>query len=226
MKNFFITLILLTGISTSKVFSQADFSAITIGPVYSIHNRPGLAKYLHAISDTMHLKNDLQYNPNPGLQIGFLSRANKGEFEVEASYSYNRNEVNSDSGYILISNTHDFGMCFGGNFVPVKFFFIGGQLVINSFGGNTKGGDANKFQLPADTDFNIFRGYSIVLRTQAGFIIPFNSDWSSGMRPFVFYDYGLTTFNFYTSFDHQLVAYPGSKRTGSTGYGLGLMFYL
>jgi hypothetical protein len=205
--------------------AQTDFKAVSLGLTYAQPDRPEVTTYFAAISDSLRLKAPLRCNQQVGFALNFLAHSGRGEFQFGISYAATRNIQSGDSGsYQVLGKTRDIGINFGGNYFPTNWFLIGGHAVINSFGGDLKQfGDLPAAQssllTPAPDDINIFRGYSMLLRAQAGFRIPTRSDKNNAIRLLGYYDIG-TQFNFQRSFERQFAAYTGSLRTGTHTWGI------
>lgn len=220
--NFFLFLFVCLGLNAS---AQTDYKAVALSLIYGQPDRPEVTTYFAAISDSLQLKAPLRCNQQGGLAINFLAHSGRGEFQFGISYAATRNVQSGDSGsYQVLGKTRDIGINFGGNYFPVNWFLIGGHAVINSFGGDLKQfGDLPAAQssllTPAPDDINIFRGYSMLLRAQAGFRIPTRSEKINAIRLLGYYDIG-TRFNFQRAFERQFAAYTGSLRTGTRTWGI------
>ncbi len=230
-KQSLVAALLLLAVSINQSIAQTEIRAVEVGASYTVYNRPGLNNYLKVVSDSAQLPNTLRSTPSYGIQLRYLIRKNKIEFEGGLAYSFSYNESKGNSGSIVSNNTHDIGFILGVNYVPVPFIFVGAQFILNSFGGNTKlsgtlpAGITNNMDHPPAAGINIFRGYSFIGRAQLGFNIPFLVEGNRGMRVFGYYDIG-SGFDFYNSMDNQLVKYSGNQKTYTTGWGCGLLFYI
>lgn len=231
MQKTALLFLLLTGFFTPRLFAQPDSKALSFSAQYVSLKRTGLDNYLLAVSDTMGLNGNLEASPESGVGVQFLARKEKGEFEGGITYTVQRVIRSSDTGsYQVRSKVYDAGFRLGGNYFPVKLFFIGGQLVINSFSGDLKtyhdlpASVASVLQPPPSTDLNIFRGISFVAHAQAGFNIPFSKDRYSGMRLLAYYNVG-SKYKYFDASETRFAGYTGDKKTASNGYGFSLAFY-
>jgi hypothetical protein len=231
IKQSLVAALLFLAVSINQSIAQTEIKAVEVGASYTVYNRPGLNNYLKTVSDSAQLTSTLGSAPSYGFQLRYLIRKNKVEFEGGLAYSFSLNNVKSNAGGSINAQTHDIGFILGLNYVPVPFLFIGGQVILNSFGGNTKLYGALPTAITdnmgpgPDAGINIFRGYSCIGRAQLGFNIPFLVEGNRGMRVFGYYDIG-SGFNFYNSMDDQLGKYSGNQKTYTTGWGCGLLFYI
>lgn len=230
-KTMLLAAIVFSTVCSSQTIAQTVIKAVEVGASYTVYNRPDLNKYLKAVSDSAQLTTSLAGTPSYGFQLRYLIRNNKIEFEGGLAYSFSLNNAKSNAGGSINAKTHDVGFILGINYVPVPFIFVGGQFILNSFGGTTKlfgtlpTAITDNMGHPPDAGINIFRGYSAIGRAQAGFNIPFSPEWNTGMRVFGYYDIG-SGFNFYDSMDDQLTKYSGKQKTYTTGWGCGVLFYI
>jgi hypothetical protein len=234
MKNIqqrIFAILFFLAVSSSQSQAQTEIKAVEVGASFTVYNRPELANYLKTVADSAQLTTTLGSTPSYGIQLRYLVRKNKIEFEGGLAYSFSLNNSKSVAGGSINSKTHDVGFILGINYVPVPFLFVGGQFILNSFGGTTKlygtlpTGIANNMDHPPDAGINIFRGYSFIGRVQAGFNIPFLVEGNRGMRVFGYYDIG-SGFDFYNSMDDLLAGYTGKQKTYTTGWGCGMLFYI
>ena len=224
-------ILLISIVSFDQSSAQTEIKAVEVGASYTVYNRPDLANYLKTVADSAQLTTTLGSTPSYGIQLRYLIRKNKIEFEGGLAYSISLNNAKSSAGGSVNNKTHDVGFILGVNYVPVPFLFVGAQFILNSFGGNTKLDGALPIVITdhigpgPDAGINIFRGYSVIGRAQAGFNIPFLVEGNRGMRVFGYYDIG-SGFDFYNSMDNQLAKYSGKQKTYTTGWGCGLLFYI
>lgn len=230
-KRSLVAALLFLVVSINQSIAQTEIKAVEVGASFTVYNRSDLTNYLKSVSDSAQLTTTLGTTPSYGIQLRYLIRKNKIEFEGGLAYSFSFNNAKSTVGGSVTAKTHDVGFILGLNYVPVPFFFVGGQVILNSFGGNTKLYGALPTAITdnmgpgPDAGINIFRGYSVIGRAQLGFNIPFLVEGNRGMRVFGYYDIG-SGFDFYNSMDDQLAKYSGKQKTYTTGWGCGLLFYI
>lgn len=229
-QSIFASLLFLI-LSSTQSIAQTEIRAVEFGTSYTVYDRPGLDEYFKTFADSADLTSMLASTPSYGIHLRYLVRKDKVEIDGGLVYSFSLNNAQSATGGSVNSKTHDIGFIFGVNYVPVPIFFIGGQIIVNSFGGGTDLFDplptsiTNNMGFPPDGDLNIFKGYSIIGRAQAGFNIHFSPESGNGMRLFGYYDIG-SSYDFYNSLDEILEGYTGDPKTNTSGYGVGLLFYI
>lgn len=222
-----IVLLLVCILSLKAAFSQKGNTGFMFKATYAIPNRPGMDKYINVLSDSLKLPSRLQLKNGVGIGISYLKGSNKAEFEAGGDVTLGFDTKGNTGTNSATVKTTDIALHFGGNYLPAKFFLIGGHLVINSMSGKLKVNDAPQ-TLPAieqepDTDFNIFKGYSVGLRAQAGFVLPLSGkkqgEVPASIRILPFYQLGFTKYNYYNSFDNRLKNFTGDKKTTASFAG-------
>jgi hypothetical protein len=228
MKRNLIAFILLLVCSE---ISYAQYSGISFGAVYEKVQAGNNEKYLAEISARVHAAKPFDLSEPVGGAFYFTTKPGKsGEMEVGISMRQKSATLRSDSGLYLRLTNRYVGLHFGGNYYPTRWLFVGGQFVVNNFSGVVKYEDPKSdslFEFTPD-DINIFKGYFVGIRPQAGFSIPFtslNSRLDTGLRLLAYYDMGLSRYNFHGSYD-KIMDYNGEKKTFCTGYGVEVTYYL
>ena len=225
MKQYHILFILCLTINFANAQSKASFK---FDLHYAQTDRPELQTYLTALSDSMQVAEPLTITSGFGFGVGFLLNTNKMEYEVGGGYTRMADEVGSEDDNLVYYKNGEITYHFGVNYLPAKFFLLGGSFVINSANAkcNRTGlgtGDKYLENLPA-TDFHIFRGYSVAVKGQSGFYINTNKDKGNRMQLTGYYIYGLSDYNFYTVSEQRLVGYTGEQKTSYTTAGIELAF--
>jgi hypothetical protein len=228
MKSNLITFILVL------IFSKmnfAQYAGIGFGAVYEKVQAGNNEKYLAEISNRLHATTPFVLSEPVGAVFYYTSKPNpKAEMEAGISMRQKSALLTSDSGlYLKIGNRY-IGLHYGGNYYPTRWLFVGGQFVVNNFSGKVKyENPANDtlFQFTPD-DINIFKGYFVGIRPQAGLAIPFtslNGSLDMGLRLLAYYDLGLSRYNFHGSYD-KIMDYTGEKKNFCKGYGIEVTCYI
>ncbi len=209
----------------------AQYAGIGFGAVYEKVKAGNNEKYLAEISNRVHAANPIVLSEPVGVAFYFTSKpGTKGELEAGISLRQKSITLRSDSGLYLKLRNRYVGLHFGGNYYPTRWLFVGGQFVVNNFSGIVKYENPKSdslFEFTPD-DINIFKGYFVGIRPQAGFSIPFtaiNGRLDTGLRLLAYYDLGLSRYNFYGSYD-KIMDYTGEKKTICSGYGIEVTYYL
>lgn len=218
-------LILTIAISMLLTLAHAQYPGIGIQLGYAQSQHDGMDTYFSVLSDSMHLEQDFILKGGFNLGISFINHIDKAEFEIGGGLmraaSYRGDDI-ANSG---ITKVRDISLLFGGNYLPVKWWLMGGALAINATEASTEITSSNAFPEPEmaslpTTDLNIFRGYSIGVRGQAGFVFPFEDEEMGSIRFLMFYQYGLTNFDFFKVTDPHLAHYTGSTRSHANILGI------
>lgn len=214
---------------TLIVFGQSGYS-FKINLQYAQANRPEQEQYLSDLADSMQITERLDIASGLGFGVGILMGFDHTEWEFGGSYMRSVDEIGSDSANLLNYINSDITYHFGLNYLPVKFFFVGGDFIINSTNAKSNvsgpsGGTVYLEDLPS-VDFHFLRGYSVGLRAQSGFYFYLNKDDNTRMRLSAFYTYGLSKYNFYTVSEKRLAGYSGDQKTNYQvmGIELGVLF--
>ncbi len=205
--------------------TNAQYKGFAFGISYQQIDSPNNVAYLRAIENKVGLSSHLELGRLGGVAVYFTNKAEENK-EVEAGVSFSsKYEVfTNDSGLKMSVQNNYMALRFGYNFYPTRWCFVGAQFAVNNFNGKVKYNDPASDTLFdfVEDNINIFIGYAVSLRPQAGFVIPFtakNTSKDFGMRVLGFYDFGLSRYNYYESYD-KIMLYDGPKKTTSRGYGL------
>lgn len=214
--------LMLLAFITVKVSGQT--SGFKIGGIYAQTNRTQQQTYLETLSEVHSFAETLNVTTGYGLALGYVVRTNKGEFEAGGSLSAASDRLTDDLSNSLTFKARDIALYFGGNYVPFKFLILGAGLNINAAENTctSEGPIANVVILEStpSEDFNIFKGYSVGLKAQAGFNIPFKDDELTGLRIMPFYAFSFGKYNFYNVTNKRLANYAGDPKTNFQNMGI------
>ena len=189
-----------------------------LGINYFQPTKPGLANYLQDFSDSLQFPNAFTLEKGYGISLDFISHHNAFEFEAggDVLWAHHFQNVGDTMSGTVTSN--DINLNFGLNFLPVRWFYIGLGLSICNSSEKYKAGDqATNVSLDSQGDgfSNIFNGYSIGLKGQAGFNfnVSKKGDYTTYLRLAAFYELGLTEFDFYKTFENRLQYFQGDTKT-------------
>jgi hypothetical protein len=228
MKKLFVLTVLLMAYFIS--FSQKGKGAIEgkglyFGLSYSKSTRTEFDKYMTVISDSLKLTNPLVAKNGYGLNLGFIIRNNKGEFEAGGSYVFGTaaKSNNSNNSTTASLSTNTFDIHFGYSVYIAGPLFIGLDLGAISNDGKITitGGNASLFE-PTPESHNPFKGYVFFARPKGGFFFPFKKDKVSGFKLSAFYDMSISKYDFYNKdiFSMRLKNYKGDTKTSFKGLGI------
>ncbi len=213
---------------SSSLFSQS--SGLALGGFYENITSAGHQKYLDSISSKLDMDTRIDLSAAGGMAIYYTSKSDlKNEVEAGISLLAKNYLYQNDSGLTLAIKNRFAGLHFGYNYYPTRWLVAGAQFKVTNFTGRVKyTNTANDtlFQSTPD-NINFMIGYSVGIRPQVGFSIPFtptNSNKDRGMRILAFYDLGLSRYRFYDAYD-KIMPFNGNKKTFTSGYGLELTFY-
>ena len=213
---------------SSSLFSQ--YSGLALGGFYENITSPGHQKYLDTISTNLSLNKAIDVSGAGGMTIYYTSKSGpKNEVEAGISILAKNFAFQNDSGLTLVIKNRLAGLHFGINYYPTRWLVAGAQFKVSNFSGRvnyTNPANDTLFQFTPD-NINFMIGYSVGIRPQVGFSIPFtptNSNKDYGMRILGFYDLGLSRYNYYDSYD-KIMPFAGNKKTFTSGYGVELTFY-
>lgn len=216
------TLLLLILINITSIKGQSY--AFEIGGIYAQNTRTEQDNYLQFLQTNMQLDKIPDVKPCLGLTLGFVARGNHAEFEAGGTISSSKDIAIDTGGNSLEFKAKDISLYFGGNYLPVNFIILGVGLNINSAENKSElsGQSApyTLFESLPSTDFNIFRGYSVGFKAQAGFAIPFESGEISGIRILPFYAMSFGKYNFYDVTESRWLGYTGDHNTHFSSMGL------
>lgn len=210
-------------------FAQGPF--LGFGIIYQNHNRPQFDNYLNYFTNAVDLP-EFKVPNAYGLDLYIGSKIKHTDYMLGASYCIGSNASKSlDKSREITFTQNIFDLHLGFDRYLTRWFFVGGQLNVSSFSGKTRyknTGTATAADTSIDftkDSWNIFKGYSLGLRGESGFFIPFKSQ-GSGLKLLGYYDLGLSKYDFYNSFDKVLTTYPGDKKTRGNKFGIQLMFLI
>lgn len=223
---------LLVGVIVVLVIKSTNgqSSGLALGGFYENITSPGHQKYLDTLSTILSLNKAIDVSGAGGMTIYYTSKSGpKNEVEAGISILAKNFAFQNDSGLTLEIKNRLSGLHFGINYYPTRWIVAGAQFKVTNFSGRVKYTNAaNDTLFEATPDnINFMIGYSVGLRPQAGFCIPFtptNSNKDYGMRILAFYDLGLSRYNFYDAYD-KIMPYTGNKKTFTSGYGVEITFY-
>lgn len=229
MKSTTILLLMAVFCSVQTVNAQRYFN---VGFQYNNHSAKTLDEY------TILVGNEAVMNSTPihygyGVDLGYLVKNESVESVIGISFSRAPStQFSDDKTRELKMKKQLVDIHLGFNKYFTDWFFAGGQFLVSNFTGTLKYENTGNIQV-IDTlidftpdSFNILRGYSVGLRADGGFFIPFSKETGSGMKLEAFYDLGLTRFNYYDSFDKVYTAYSGDKKTRGNKYGFVFSFLI
>ena len=217
----------------AKSQSNSDMNGgfFQIGINYFQPTKPGLAGYLKDFSDSLHFSRTFSFDKGYGITMGFISHQNAFEFSAGGDLMWQHDYQNMGDTLSGSVNTTDINLNFGLNFLPVRWFFIGGNFSICNGSEKYKSGNgATNVVLESQGDgfSNIFNGYSIGIKAQAGFNVNVskNDEYNTYLRLSAFYEAGLTEYNFYKTFENRIKNFSGNRKTKLTypGISLSLLF--
>lgn len=223
MKNhLFASVLLLFLINITSINGQSY--AFKIGGVYAQNTRTEQDNYLQFLQTNLQLDKMPDVKPSLGLALGFVSRGIHAEFEAGGTISSSKDVAIDTGGNSLQFKAKDIALYFGGNYLPVNFIILGVGLNINAAENKSELSGASApytlFESPPSTDFNIFRGYSVGFKAQAGFAIPFESGEISGIRILPFYAMSFGKYDFYDVTGSRWIGYTGDHKTHFSSVGL------
>ncbi|MFM9985698.1 MAG: hypothetical protein ACKVOK_10730 [Flavobacteriales bacterium] len=219
---------LMVCLVSTNVFSQSN--GLAFGGLYEIIISKGNQIYLDSIASKLDLKEHIDLSNPGGIAIYYTSKSGpKTEGEAGISLLAKNAVLKNDSGASLGINNRIAGLHFGLNYYPTRWLVAGAQFKVSNFSGRVKYSNPASdtlFQFTPD-NINFMIGYSVGIRPQVGFSIPFtpaNSNKDRGMRILAFYDLGLSRYRFYDAYD-KIMPFEGNKKTFTSGYGVELTFY-
>lgn len=216
------SLLVLILINITSINGQSY--AFQIGGIYAQNTRTEQDNYLQFLQTNMQLDKVPDVKQNFGLALGFVARGNHAEFEAGGTISSSKDITIDSGGNSLQFKAKDISLYFGGNYLPVNFIILGVGLNINAAENKSELSGASApytlFESLPSTDFNIFRGYSVGFKAQAGFAIPFESGEISGIRILPFYAMSFGKYNFYDVTGSRWIAYTGDHKTHYSSLGL------
>ncbi len=206
--------------NSAKGQSKSDLngSFFQIGINYFMPSKPGLANYLIEFSDSLNFASPFSLSRGQGITLGFTNHKNSFEFNASGDLMWSHDYQNAGDTIAGTIATTDINLNFGANFFPVRWLFVGGNLSICNGSEKYKAGNQSSTVLlesQGDGFSNIFNGYSIGAKAQAGFNINVSrkNEFNTYLRLFAFYEYGLTAYDFYKTFEHRMKNYSGNKKT-------------
>lgn len=223
--NSLVLLIFLALVSNS--FAQKTI--LGFGATYGNHTRLELDTYIKYFVNATELPELLIPNTY-GADIYIGTKTKHTEYVFGGAYSKGFNSAFSlDKSRSIRLSQNIFDLHMGFDRYLTSWFFVGAQFTVSSFSGKNKYENSGT-PIPADSlmdfsddSFNIFRGYSIGVRGESGFFIPFN-DAGAGLKLLGYYNLGLSKFDYYNSFDRVIKSYPGTQKTKGNTIGVQLLF--
>lgn len=205
------------------ILNYGQSNGLTLGIQYNQPTRSGYDDYLNEVSTYYNLTKPLVADKSYGFTISYVMGTEKSELEAGCSLNFFNNDgTNADATEAVKVKNTDIDIFFGGNYLPNRYLVLGGQLVIHSSSNDLENTSEIGISAP-DDDFNIFKGYSVVFRAQAGVNIPI-TDKGMSCRILPYYDLGITKYDFIKSSKHFLTSYDGSPKTNYNAWGVKLQF--
>ena len=200
-------------------------SAFNIGLSYSNPARTEFDKYIAVISDSLNLTTSIIPRTTYGLFMAYTMRNGKSEFEAGGGLSFGTKAQSSDvsNSHSASLSTNTFDIHFGFSNYIAGPLFIGFDLGVISNGGKFEATEnpESLFESTPETH-NPFKGYVFSVKPKAGFYFPFKPGTYSGFKLNVFYDYGLSKYEFYENdiFQTRLKNYTGAAKSSFKGLGV------
>ena len=224
-KNSLLLSLLLVLVSNS--FAQSTLWGV--GAIYQNHTRPELDNFISYFLKAVELP-DFTIPNTYGADFYIGTKNKHTEYMFGGAFSMGSNgSISADNSRVVKLSQSIFDLHMGFDRYLTSWFFVGGQFTVSSFSGKNKYKNtgtptaADSLIDFTDDSFNIFQGYSVGIRGESGFFIPFN-DEGSGLKLLGYYDLGLSKYDFYNSFDKVLTSYPGNKKTKGNTIGVQLLF--
>ncbi len=209
--------------------SYAQSTVIGFGATYGNHTRPELDNYISYFLKAVDLP-DFTIPNTYGADFYIGTKNKHTEYMFGAAYSMGSNgSISADGSRVVKFSQSIFDLHMGFDRYLTSWFFVGAQFTVSSFSGKNKYKNTG---IPTASDslidftddsWNIFQGFSVGIRGESGFFIPFN-DEGSGLKLLGYYDLGLSKYDFYNSFDKVLTSYPGDKKTKGNTIGVQLLY--
>lgn len=231
MKKFISVFILM--ISFFLSFGQKskkntiEGSGFIIGVTYSKPTRTEFDKYIAVVGNSLNLTSSVIPKTAYGFSLAYTNRKGKNEFEAGGNLGFGlktkSNNASSSNTASLSTSTIDIHFGFS-NYVAGPLF-IGFDLGATSNDGKFEisGTSLPLFEDTPESN-NPFKGYILSVRPKAGFFLPFKPGKYSGIKLNVFYDYGLSKYEFYKNdiFQKRLKNYTGETKSSLKGFGVQL----
>lgn len=202
--------------------------AISIG--YSKQDQRELNSYLKVLSDSFSLISPLTAPDGINFELEYRSRVNKTEFIAGGGIFSSASVKKANDGSSVKVKTNQTGIYFGVNFFPVKNIFIGstlgafdntGKLTFDNLSATNTGVLTRLISTTDDEGLkNVFSGYVVNLKLQAGLRFPFGKNRKNDFRFTPYYNKSFTKYNVLNGFDKQMTSYTGATKTGVTSYGV------
>jgi hypothetical protein len=200
-------------------------SAFNIGVSYSNPTRTEFDKYIAVVSDSLNLTSSVIPKTSYGFSLAYTMRKGKSEFEAGGSLGFGiktkSDDASKSNSASLSTSTIDIHFGFS-NYIAGPLF-IGFDLGATSNAGKfeTSGTASSLFEETPESH-NPFKGYIFSVRPKAGFFLPFKPGTYSGIKLNVFYDYGLSKYEFYKNdiFQKRLKNYTGATKSSLKGFGV------
>lgn len=209
--------------------SFAQSTSFGVGAIYQNHTRPELDNYISYFLKAVDLP-EFTIPTTYGADFYIGTKNKHTEYMFGGSFSMGSNgSISADNSRVVKLSQSIFDLHMGFDQYLTSWFFVGGQFTVSSFSGKNKYKNSGS-PLAADTliDFtpdswNIFQGYSVGIRGESGFFVPFKKA-GSGIKLLGYYQLGLSKFNYFDSFDKVLTTYPGEKKTKGNTIGVELLY--
>lgn len=204
--------------SIAQSSSDMNGAFFQIGINYTQPTSSGLSDYLVVLSDSLQFPKAFSLDKGYGITLAFIKHNNAFEFTAGGDVIWSNNYLSfGDTMSGRVSST-DINLNFGVNVLPVHWFFIGGNFSICNSAEKFKGADHTYsvvLESQEDGLSNMFNGYSVGVKGQAGFNINVSEkgEYKTYMRLSAFYELGLTEFNFYKTFENRMKYFSGNKKT-------------
>lgn len=189
-----------------------------LGINYFQPTKPGLANYLQDFSDSLQFPNAFALEKGYGISLDFISHHNAFEFEAGGDVLWAHHFQNVGDTMLGTVTSNDINLNFGLNFLPVRWFYLGGSFSICNSSEKYKAGEQTTdvmLDSQGDGFSNIFNGYSIGVKGRAGFNfnVSKRGNYTTYLRLSAFYELGLTEFDFYKTFENRLQFFNGNRKT-------------
>jgi len=219
-------LILLSLITYSSTIAQT--TRFNLGIVAMNHSRPDFNKYTEYLLQSLNFATK-PFNNTYGVDATISTKLEHAEISFGGTYTQSRRfNENSENTIAVLLKQKIFDIHLGLDYYPIQWFFVGAHFYTTSFNGDFKY-ENNGPQQAIDTlidftddSFNIFKGYSIGMRAQSGINIPITPMGFNGAALKISgnYDFGLTPYKYYESFDKVLLTYTENKKTKGNRVGI------
>lgn len=223
-----ISFFALVGTAQKNKKNTINGSAFQIGVTYSNPTQVEFEKYISVVSDSLKLTSSIMPKTLYGLSMAITMRNEKWEFEAGGGFSsgFKVKSSNASNNNSASLSTSTFDIHFGFSNYIAGPLFIGLDLGAMSNAGKFEVVDNSVTHFESTPEsHNPFKGYIFSARPKAGFFFPFKAGTYSGIKLNVFYDYGISKYEFYQNdiFQSRLKNYTGATKSSFNGFGAQLV---